>query len=106
MGSENDIIYDKVGGTTIRFDGPNSTQIYEYDVNPPLAFKEGDTFGYFQPEDERCQVDIDVEESDRTLRVYDRIRSDIYEPPLETFYLFNNHYTTCEHPLVTVKTGI
>ena len=42
--SPTDNTYTKIDGTTIMVGAENSSQVYEYLLDTPLAFQEGDTF--------------------------------------------------------------
>ena len=99
-------VYDKVGGTTVRVDGLNNTNVYEYIADPPLEFQRGDILGYFQPDNERSQLEIYLEESERTAAVYVHIDSEVNVTPVDTFDLFSHHYSTDEYPLIAIETGI
>ena len=99
-------MYDKVGGSIVRVSGPNSTNVYEYTADPPLLFQGGDILGYFQPDSERSQLEIYLEESERTAAVYTHLDSEVYVAPEDTFDLFSHHYSTDEYPLIAVETGI
>ena len=61
--STTDNVYTKVGATTILVTESNS-KVYEYPVDPPLAFLEGDVLGDFQPNNDNTQIVVYVERSD------------------------------------------
>ena len=50
--------YDKVGSTTINVTGQNATEIYQYPLSSPLAFRAGDILGFFQPATSTSQLGL------------------------------------------------
>ena len=110
-GSRN--VYDKVGGTTVRVRGRSNTEIYEYVVDPPLAFQEGDILGYFQPSRVRSQLNLYLEESERTMSII-KLPSDEeddsddseQQSTVNTFNLNFGYPRGNDYPLIHVETGI
>lgn len=99
-------VYSKVAATTIRVDVQSSNQLYEYPVDPPLAFQERDIIGYFQPDDDISQLDIYLESSDRIVTIRDNIEESQRLPPSGTFDLdAAGHITGQEYPLIGTETG-
>ena len=96
-------VYTKIGSTTIMVGTENDSQLYEYPLETPLAFQEGDILGYFQPNDSNSELDLYLEKS-RRLTEYRNI-VDQLEPPTGPFDISaaaeDDHY-----PLITVVTGI
>ena len=104
--------YRKVGGTTVRVGGHNITEVYEYTVNPPLAFQEGDILGYFQPVRYISQLDLYLEESERVVSLINQPSDEDEESSEESgqqtgiFYFNDNSPRGNEYPLISVETGI
>ena len=65
-------VYIKVGATTIRAN-QSINDMYEYPVDPPLAFQEGDILGYFQPPKNISQLILYLVNSDITVTFHDNI---------------------------------
>ena len=74
-------VYIQVGATTIQAN-QSSNELYEYPVDPPLAFQEGDILDYFQPPKNIRQLILN---SDITVTVHDNIDQEL--PPSESFDL-------------------
>ena len=70
-------VYQKVNGTLLNVEGDD---VYEYTVDPPLAFQPGDVLGLFQP---------DLDESVLQLE-YNRNGGSVYY----TQYLFESGYSS------------
>ena len=50
--------YSKVRATLINVTGENTSQLYQYTLTSPLAFKAGDILGYYQPEISTSQLGL------------------------------------------------
>ena len=99
-----DVAYIKVGGTIIMVGAENGSQLYEYPLETPLTFQEGDIVGYFMPEDNISQLYLYLEYSDR-LRGYRNTVTSL-EPPTDPFNILDAHAPDTHYPLVRVETGI
>ena len=100
-------MYTKVGATTILVT-ESSSEVYEYPVDPPLAFLEGDVLGYFQPNDANSQIVVYVERSDAVTvntHRYDVDNNDLV-PPTGPFDIQPDTRNETRHPLIAVETGI
>ena len=95
-------VYTKVGSTTIMVGTRNMSQLYEYPLETPLAFQEGDILGYFQPEDDFSELALYVVNSG-TLRGY-RNTVTALEPPTGPFIIDDDASNT-HYPLIHVETG-
>ena len=93
-------VYTKVGSTTIMVGAENDSQLYEYPLETPLAFQEGDILGYFQPNDRSSELDLYLENS-RRLAAY---RIDVNQPTVP--FDISNADDDDHYPLITVVTGI
>ena len=104
--STTDNVYTKVGATTIMVT-ENSSEVYEYTVDPPLAFLEGDVLGYFQPDRDESQIVVYVERSDDVTVNTHRIDVDFNDvvPPTESFDIQSDTRNETRHPLIAVETG-
>ena len=105
--STTDNVYTKVGATTIMVT-ENSSKVYEYPVDPPLAFLEGDVLGYFQPYRDRSQIVVYVERSGAVTVTTHRIDvgDDVVVPPNEPFDIQSDDIKNeIRHPLIAVETG-
>ena len=60
-----DNVYTRVRATTITVAGENTSQVYEYPLDLPLEFREGDILGYFQAFRQKSQLNLYLEESER-----------------------------------------
>ena len=96
-------VYTKIGNTTIMVGTENDSQLYEYPLETPLAFQEGDILGYFQPDDRSSELDLYLEKSRRLAEYRNTVNQ--LEPPTGPFDIGaaaeDDHY-----PLITVVTGI
>ena len=79
-------IYIKVGATTIQANR-SSSEMYEYLVDPPLAFQEGDILGYFQPYRNISQLDIYLENSNKIFTFRENIERHQVLPSNQSFDL-------------------
>ena len=105
-------VYDRVGSTTVRVSSRNITEVYEHVVNPPLAFQEGDILGYFQPYGGTSQLNLYLEESERTMSII-RLPSDEEDESDDdsgqqsnVINLNSGHLRGNDYPLIHVETGI
>ena len=96
-------VYTKVGSTTIMVGAENDSQLYEYPLETPLAFQEGDILGYVQPDKDDSELDLYLENS-RRLTAY-RNTVDQLEPPTGPFDI-SDADDDSQYPLITVVTGI
>jgi len=94
-----DSVYNKVGSTTIMVGAENGSQLYEYPLETPLEFWEGDILGYFQPNEDDSELNLYLEDSKRLTAYVDQLES-----PMGPFDI---NYATSDdkYPLVTVVTG-
>ena len=95
-------VYTKVGGTTVVGRRENDNQLYEYPLETPLAFQEGDILGYFQPEDDSSDLVLYLEYS-RRLRGYHNIVTAL--EPLTRFDINDADAPDSHYPLLHVETG-
>ena len=99
-------IYTKVGATTLQVGEESSNKLYEYPVDPPLAFEEGDVLGYFQPDKDISQLDIYLEDSERIFTFRYNTRSTQIVPPTDTFNLDGPSIEIGrDYPLIGIETG-
>ena len=100
-------LYTKVDGTVITPTGRNNSGVYEYQLDTPLNFQEGDIFGYFQPTRNRSDIILYLEES-RRLTIFHKLLSinDIEPPTPETIISLSSTSVDSDYPLVAVRTGI
>ena len=99
--------YVKVSGTTIIVDGRNSSNVYEYALDPPLAFQEGDIFGYFQPHFNYTQFTLYLENSNRITTYHERLGvSDLTPPSVgSTNFSLGTADNDTRYPVIAVVTG-
>lgn len=98
--------YTRVGATTLRVGEESSNQLYEYPVDPPLAFEEGDILGYFQPDKDISQLDIYLEDSERIFTFRYNTESRQIVPPTEMFNLDSQYIVMGrDYPLIGIETG-
>ena len=104
--STTDNVYTKVGATTIMV-AESSSEVYEYPVDPPLAFLEGDVLGYFQPKNDKSQIVVYVEKSDAvTLNTHrDDVGNNDVDPPTGPFDIQSNTKNETRYPMIAVETG-
>ena len=96
-------IYTKVGSTTIMVGTENDSQLYEYPLETPLAFQEGDILGYFQPNKDNSELDLYLEDSERPTAYFNEV--DGLGPPTGPFDV-SDADNDSHYPLITVVTGI
>ena len=97
-------VYTKVGGTTIMVGTENDSQLYEYPLETPLAFQEGDILGYFQPNNDKSAFDLYLENSRRLIAYRNRVNQ--LEPPTGPFDISDADKDDSHYPLIAVETGI
>ena len=102
--SEN--VYTKVTGTPLMVGTENRSEVYEYTLGTPLAFKEGDILGYFQPIRNRSEIILQLEDSDRLTTYYTGLGVNDLDPPVSgaTFSL-NTARVDTRYPVIAVRTG-
>ena len=98
-------VYIKVGNTTIMVGTKNDSQLYEYPLETPLAFQEGDILGYFQPNNGKTELNLYLENSSSLATYYYDVMGTGIVPPVKPFDL-NSVIHGDEYPLVGVQTGI
>ena len=98
-------VYMKVGNTTLIATRSNSSQLYEFPVEPSLPFQRGDILGIFQPRRALSRLRILYKTGSGTpLNYVFRTPSSVTEPPLETFSTSSRSVTQrIASPLVTVE---
>ena len=105
--SDSVYMYTKVGSTTIMVGAENDSQLYEYPLETPLAFQEGDILGFFQPNEEKGEMSLHLEDSSSLTTYYDMVMGMGIEPPGEPFNLNSRSVKRGdEYPLVGLETGI
>ena len=98
--------YTKITGTTLNFDTQNSSEVYEYVLNSPLAFKEGDIQGYFQPIRNRSEINLYLEDSKRLTTYYKRLAVNDLDPPVSgALFSINTAGVGTRYPVIAVRTG-
>ena len=98
--------YTKVDGTTLMVGARNLSEVYEYVLETPLAFKEGDILGYFQPIRNRSQINLRLEESRRLTTYYTGLGVNHLDPPASgALFSLNTASVGTQYPVVAVKTG-
>ena len=103
----NDNMYNKIDGTTVVIGTKNISDIYEYPVDSPLAFQEGDILGYFQAIRNRSEIVLYLEQSYRISAYYERLSIiDIQVPSSGVGFSLDSASTDSRYPVVAVRTGI
>ena len=98
-------VYDKVGKTSIHVDGPSDNEVYEYVVDPPLDFRNGDILGYFQPDKDISQLNLYLENSELIPSFYLPL-GDNDSTSMQTFSLLHSNLSVGnEYPLISIETG-
>ena len=98
-------MYFKVGATTIRVNSESLNKLYEFPVNPPLAFLAGDILGYFQPNENLAQLSLYLEDSARISVFREGVEDTQTVPPSEIFDFNTPHFTGRDYPLVGAEIG-
>ena len=84
----------------------NDSQLYEYPLENPLAFQEGDILGYFQPSNGQTQLKLHLEDSSSLTTYYYNVPGMGIEPPDGEFDLISHNIMQGdEYPLIGVETG-
>ena len=106
--SPTDNTYTKVDGTTIMVGAENRSQVYEYLLDTPLAFQEGDIFGYFQPTRNISEINVQLEDSKRLTSYYMGVGINDLLPPAtgDPFTLDGGSIRMdSRYPVIAVRTG-
>lgn len=94
--------YTMVGSTPLMVGVRNSSNVYEYQLDTPLHFQEGDIFGYFLPH--IMELIPYLEDSER-LTTYYTLRTGHNSPTIiDKYNLY--HSAESSYPVIAVKTGI
>ena len=102
----NTMSYIKVNGTNLNVGTQNSSEVYEYVLNSPLSFQEGDILGYFQPIRNRSEINIYLEDSDRLTTYYTSLGVNDLEPPVSgSLVSLNTARVDTRYPVIAVRTG-
>ena len=96
--------YTKVNWTTVMVGTENNSKVYEYMLETPLVFQEGDILGYFQPEKEMSELNLYLEKSDRITTYHQMVESDVFDAEV-VFTIDNGTKTDTRYPLIAVRTG-
>ena len=98
--------YTKVDGTTLVVGARNLSEVYEYVLETPLAFKEGDILGYFQPIRNRSEINLHLEDSRRLTTYYRRLGVNDLDPPASgALFSLNTASVGTRYPVIAVTTG-
>ena len=98
--------YIKVDGTIIIVGTQSSSEVYEYILETPLAFKEGDILGYFQPISNRSGINMYLEDSERLTTYYTSSGVNDLEPPVSgSLFSLNTARVGTRYPVLAVRTG-
>lgn len=98
-----DTDYTKVGNTTIMAGTKNNSEIYEYQLDTPLAFQEGDILGYFQPKRDKSELNLYLEDSERLTTYHISLGNNDFIP--HDHFTWPGDGTDSKYPLIAVKTG-
>ena len=98
-----DTEYTKVGNTTIMAGSENDSNIYEYQLDTPLAFQEGDILGYFQPKKDKSELDLYLENSERLTTYHISLGNSDFTS--DGHFTLPGDDTDSKYPLIAVKTG-
>ena len=102
-GTEN--TYTKVNATIVMVDTENDSEVYEYLLETPLAFHEGDIFGYFQPNKEMSELNLYLEKSGRLVTYHILVESNVFDSAAVFTIDSTTYYTDTRYPLMAVRTG-
>ena len=94
--------YTKVNGTIIMVNTKNNSKVYEYMLEAPLAFQEGDILGYFQPENKKSELDLYLEKSGRITTYHQMVMGNVNDAEVFTI---NTNMMDTRYPLIAVRTG-
>jgi hypothetical protein len=90
--------YTKVNWTTVMVGTENDSKVYEYMLETPLAFQEGDILGYFQPNKRESELDLYLEKSGQITTHYMMVGNDVFTIDDD------NIMTETNHPLIAART--
>ena len=98
--------YMKVNGTSVIVGAENDSRVYEYELETPLAFQEGDILGYFQPGNMAAttQLSLFVDNVDRMAAHRTALGNDSVPPPNGAVFNSITNINT-RYPLIAVRTG-
>ena len=96
IGSNN---YTNVGSTVLNITTPSSQlNVYEYAVDPPLMFQEGDILGVYQPREEESTLVVYYQENSGPLNYIQTV-----DFPLDNFMYSGTAASGYDYPLVSVE---
>ena len=98
--------YTRTGTTTVLVNAQISSEVYEIPLINPLAFRDGDIVGYFQPHTEIAQLNLYLEDSEIITTYRDNVDDEVTQPPSPPFNLDTAEATGKDYPLIAVETGI
>ena len=100
--------FTKVSGTILMVNTENRSEVYEYILDIPLAFKEGDILGYFQPVKNHSELNLHLENSNRLSTYSTGLTVNDLEPPASGA-LFSLNAARLDsglgYPIIAVRTG-
>ncbi|CAI8008053.1 hypothetical protein GBAR_LOCUS5584, partial [Geodia barretti] len=83
----------------------NSSGVYEYQLDIPLAFQEGDIFGYFQPILNRTELQLYLENSNRITTYQQSVCVDcLFPSPVGSNFSLASALTGTSYPVIAVTT--
>ena len=96
--------YTKVNATTLMIGSESSSEVYEYVLETPLAFKEGDILGYFQPPSSELSLYL---EDSRRLTTYFTSDMDFNTPASGDNFVLDVASVNIgtRYPVIAVTTG-
>ena len=98
--------YVKVAETTVRVGSRNSSGVYEYPLDSPIPFQEGDILGYFQPIFNQSELDLYLEDSHRITTYHQTLCVDcLYPPPVGITFSLTTAFTDTSYPLIAATTS-
>ena len=97
--------YVKINGTSLMVGAENDSRVYEYLLDTPLAFQEGDNLGYFQPRKSKSELDLYLEKSGRITTYHTKHNNDFVPPLAGTVFDIGNSMIDTRYPLIAVRTG-
>ena len=101
--------YMKVNGTSLIVGARNGSEVYEYELETPIAFQEGDILGYFQPKrGGKSQLDLYLEKSGRITTYHTMLGDDeLDSPSIGDIFTIIDGDTKMDtrYPLIAVRTG-
>jgi hypothetical protein len=97
--------YIKVAGTAISVGSSNNSGVYEYQLDTPLAFQEGDIFGYFQPISNRTELQLYLETSNRITTYQQSVCVDcLFPSPVGSNFSLTSALTGTSYPVIAGTT--